>query len=983
MRAPVACCALALVASLDPAPAVALATDKSLRQCSLQKWDAKNGLPGTSVRAIAQGSDGALWVATLGGVARYDGTRFVALQGPAELQPMLVDINKILAARDGTIWLGSTYREPLRWIGGALAPLPAATGFPGGVPSAWVEDGRGALWLAAPRGLFRFAGGRFTAHPGAAGERAPTTQLETDAAGALWRGTPAGLFLAGGHGTTPDPRASEGPVTALHRDRRGVLWVATAGRLVAIGRTRTVTLTAADGLPAGPIADLDDDEDGNLWLATPQGLGRVHQGRVQRFTVADGLPDDDVTAVLVDREGTLWIGTRSAGIVQATDRTLDTGGLPAILDGVDVPSVCQDDEGAMWFATRGRGAVRWKDGVAARYTTAEGLPHDTVYAVVPGAPGEVWLGTVAGLGRWRAGRVSDPGLWNRPVRALYRAPGGTIWIGGDGELGRLAEGSVAVMGKEQGMLPGQVRAMAEDPQGELWVSAIGGLVRRSPDGDRLVRAIPIEGRRSGFVRSMLSDGEGGFWMATTRAGLVHRKGGAGWAFDAAAGLDVGLLYQLLEDDAGDFWLATNRSVARVSRASLDAVAAGQRSSVELTSFDATDRGAGVVAETIRQPAAWKARDGRLWFVTQRGVVTVDPKRVRANPVPPHPMIEAVVVDGRTVTPPAASSGPARFPAGTRQVEFQYVGIALLQPSKVRYRYQLEGVDAGWVQAGARRSATYAGLSPGSYRFQLSASNSDGVWSERSTTFAFAVATPFHRQYWFWLLCAAAMLPAFYWVHRGRVARLRAQYVGMLTERARVARELHDTLLQGLTAVTMEVNAARGRLPSQAEAAQRDLAAIQDSIARCLRESRQAVSGLREPESRPDDLGPALSRLAGRLGGSSAVSCTVTVEGTSRPLPHALQDEIYRVGQEAITNALKHARATRIAARLCYAADSVSLTVADDGVGFDPERVATPAGEHFGLLGMRERVARIGGTLTIRSAPGAGTLVEVVVAQSSR
>jgi signal transduction histidine kinase/ligand-binding sensor domain-containing protein len=973
VRAAAVPCATALLACLTPLPALALSPDKGLAQCSLQRWDAKNGLPSAAVRAIAQGADGALWVATLGGVVRYDGVRFAAIPSPPPPQPALMDVNKILVTRDGAVWLGSPFREPVRILGGSVQAFGPGTALPAGaIPSAWVEDSGGQLWMATPRGLFRFDGARFQP---AAGGSGTTTRLESDTAGAVWQGTTEGLFLADGATAVADPRVKSA-VTALHRDRRGVLWVATPGRLLGLERTGIVSLAAADGLPAAPIAEIDDDEDGNLWLGTPAGLVRVRAGRARLFTVADGLPDNDVTSVLVDREGSLWIGTRTGGIVQATDRTLDTVGLPAALDGIEVPSVCQDDEGAMWFGTRGRGAVRWKDGASVRYTSADGLPGDVIYAVTPGRPGEVWLGTPNGLAHWQAGRATRSSLWERPVRALYRAPGGTLWIGGDGELGRLAGGTVEVIGKDRGMLGGQVRAMAEDPRGNLWVSAVGGLVRLQEASGRLVRVAPLEGKRAGFVRSMLADRAGRFWLTTTRIGLVRLQDGAGRFFDAGVGLDAGLLYQMLEDDAGDIWMGSNRSVVRVSGSSLDAVAAGRRSSVEVTSFDATDRGAGVVAETIRQPAAWKARDGRLWFATKSGVVSIDPKRVRPNVVPPHPVIEAVLVDGR----PVATSAPASLAAGTRQLEFQYAGIALLQPNKVRYRYRLEGLDPDWVQAGDRRSARYAGVPPGSYRFQLQASNSDGLWSERATAFAFTVATPLHRQYWFWLVCLTGLLPALLLLHRIRVARLRAQYLGMLTERARVARELHDTLLQGLTAVTMQVNAARSRLPAQAQGAQRDLAEIQESVARCLSESRRAVRGLREPEAAADDLGPALSRLAERLQGPSAVACEVAVEGTPRPLPHAVKDELYRVGQEAITNAFKHAGATRIEARLRYDAGQVVMTITDDGRGFAPQEGAP--GEHFGLVGIRERVARIGATLDIRSAPGAGTVVEVVASDAA-
>jgi signal transduction histidine kinase len=379
----------------------------------------------------------------------------------------------------------------------------------------------------------------------------------------------------------------------------------------------------------------------------------------------------------------------------------------------------------------------------------------------------------------------------------------------------------------------------------------------------------------------------------------------------------------------------------------------------------------VLAERVRQPASWKALDGRLWFITDQGPVLIDPRRVRPNPVAPTVEIDSLTVDGR-----AASAG-ARFPAGPGRLVVQYGAVTLLQPGRVRYRWRLEGAG-GWVEAGNARSATFATLRPGPYLFQVQASNGDGVWNEHGASVAFVLGAPFYRASWFFVACGAGALGLVIALHRARVSRLRAEYVVLLTERTRMARELHDTLLQGMSAAALHLTGMRAESRDAPEALQKDLALIQDTISRCLQESRQAVWDLRERGgARAGDFTSSLERLARRLCGAQGVSCEFQLEGSVAPLSHSVEDELHRIGQEAITNALKHAGATVIRVRLWYDAGTVTLTISDDGRGFDP--AASPPEGHFGLQGMRERAARIGASLELRGE--GGTVVEVKVPRS--
>jgi signal transduction histidine kinase/ligand-binding sensor domain-containing protein len=947
--------ALTLAVLLPSSGAAAL--DKPLGQCTVEVWRAKDGLPSDSVRALAQTADGRLWAATLGGVVRFDGRQWSAPAVPARTRSLLSDVTQVHAGSDG-VWLLPPRRGLLRLGPDGARTFDAADGW-AGEARGWAERGR-QIWIASADHLFRYADGRFVPLPISGLAGAPTA-LEVDPAGALWVGSNRGLSSLENGRLVPVPALAEQPVAALHRDRAGTLWAAAGAHLVALPSGKSYG--AADGLPAA-IAALADDRDGNLWIGTAEGLVRLHDGRFTVFTTRDGLPDDDVTSVLVDREETLWVGTRRGGLAQFTDRTLQT--LPA-LEGVVLDSVCEADDGALWFGTRRRGVARWKDGQLTFFGTRDGLPSETVYAVLPDGGDAVWIGTVRGLVRYQAGKIQPLRAWDRVVTGLYRDRSGALWIAGNGELGRLA-GSLTVFRPAQGLPAGQLRAVAEDGRGTVWVSAIGGLVRLEND-----RFVPGPAELDG-VRSMLASRDGSFWLTTVNKGLARLADGDLRLFPAPGGVEPERLSQLLEDDAEKLWIGVHNKIVRVDRASLEAMAQGRRTGVRILAFESTDRRAGVVTEQVRQPSAWKARDGRLWFITNQGAVVIDPRAVRVNAVPPVVEIDAATMDGRA----APLDGEAHFSAGPGHLVLQFAAISLLQPGRIRYRYRLEGLDPDWIDAGPARTATYAGLRPGRYRFAVQASNNDGLWNERGASFPFVLAAPFYRRTWFFAVCGLTGLGLAIAGYRVRVARLRAEYVLLFAERNRMARELHDTLLQGLSATALQLSGIRAEGRALPPSTQKDLALMQETISQCLQETRQAVWGLRERGSgQPGELGASLERMLQRLCGARGVQGTFRGEGTPAPLPHPLEDELFRIAQEAVSNALQHAGARAIEVRLCYDAATVTLAISDDGGGFDA--AAPPPQGHFGLTGMRERAARLDATLEVTSGPG--TVVTVRVSRS--
>jgi signal transduction histidine kinase len=960
--------ALAAVVSALPAAALALDPQKGLAECTVQTFGIADGLTGAPVRAISQTPDGYLWIGTYGAVDRYDGGRIVRLETPTGL-----DVVGLVPTPDGGLLITAKNGDPICARSGLLAPCPASgPRLPAGTRLLAIHrDREGALWLGTDKGLYRFLGDRLTAHhtagPDGFGE---ITGLHRDARGRVWVAATKGLFVSddgafrpwkGPAGVVPPPARSVFAAPAGH------LWVATDRLLLRIEGDRVDSYTQPDG--GGWRSTVIEDRDGNVWIGSQGGLIRFRDGRFEVFTRRDGLPDEDVMALFEDREGTLWVGTRSGTVTQFTDRTIPTNAGPPSLRRDSIESVVEHPAGTLWFASW-RGLTSWKDGRERTYTRADGLPSEHVFSLYPGAGGELWVAAAKGLLRVREGRIEPP-VWTPPsptrLMSVYRDRQGTVWVGTDDGLLRLEAAGLQAVPPEAGFAPGQVRGFGEDDQGTLWVTTESGLARVGEG--RLVRhepALPAD-------RGVYKDSDGALWFGAGTQ-LVRRRQGGFRAFTPAEGLPGDPLYQMLGDDHGALWVATSRAILRISRRSLEDVDAGRQPRVDLVSFQTSDQRAEIAGRRSRTPGAWKDGAGRLWFATLNGAVTIDPTRVRTNTVPPTVVIEKAAVDGRPADPARLNA----FPPGSGNLELHFGGVTLVEPRRAMHRYRLEGFDAGWVDAGGRRSASYANLPPGEYRFRVQAANADGVWNDTGATLRLQLAPHFHQTPAFYALCILGVVAAAATAYQVRLRRLRAQYLAVFAERTRVARELHDSLLQGMTAAALLLDHVRAELPASASAAAERLAVVEHALKTSLEEARRVVWNLREQPAGMDDLGLALSRLASRLADGTPVRCRVRVEGRAAPLSHEVQGSVFRIAQEAVTNAVKHAEARQIDVRLRYDEHAVGVSVSDDGRGFDPDRVDPARAGHFGLVGMRERASRVGASLTIESQPGQGTRVDLSV-----
>jgi signal transduction histidine kinase/ligand-binding sensor domain-containing protein len=967
---------------LAAAPARALDPGKRLSECSVRTWSVSDGLPSAWVRALAQTPDGYLWIGTQAGLVRHGGGDLQALPAPRAFE-QAVDVVQLSVGGDGRLWLAPNRGAPVCLREGVYEPcFPAGQALPPDTRVLTVQADAGArgAWLGTTSGIHRFDGARLALvhRPDRWGSAALTTlALDGDR---LWIGTAAGLWLAQGSELSPHTDAGgfgPGPVAALLQAPAGHRWVAGPGRLARLDRGAGVVLGQAEGLPRWQPTSLLEDRHGNLWLGTRSGLIRYQAGRgLTTFTRADGLPEDDISALLEDREGSLWVGTRGGGLAQFSDRTLSTALGPPSLRDRWVYAVAEVGSGALWAGSM-LGLTRWKDGQERIYNRADGLPEGGVFTVWPAPSGEVWVGGEWGLARWRDGKIDQPLPVKGPVTALFVDDGGTLWVGGPELLARhdgkqLTRLSLAPADRDLPM--GEIRGMQHDDQGVLWVSGNGRLYR--VDGDELHRdrtpGTPVSGR----VRALHRAADGTLWLGTYD-GLARRKGGV-WRFDQApAGLPLTDLFQVLTDDRGHLWIGAARGLYRVDQAALDGGAPGP-----ILAFETTDRRREVAATRSRQPGAWKGAGGRLWFASARGVIGVDPDRVPVNALPPPVRIEQALVDGR----PATLHRPNRFPPGSGALEFRYAAVTLLDPHRAQHRYRLEGFDAGWVEAGTRRAAYYTNIPPGRYRFRVQGRNADGVWNLEGDSLSLTLAPHFRQTPWFYGLLALTVAGLGLAFYRMRVAQLHGRYAATAAERNRFARELHDNLLQGMSASLIQLKALRKRFlpdgePGPAREVASEIEEIEQVLAANVEETRRSIWELRDPGSEAT-LVASLEQLVRRMR-RPGVDLRLTVEGSPAPaLPAHVARELLRIAQEAVANALDHGRPTRVEVIWRQQPAGPSLIVRDDGEGFDPGQAPGPGAGHFGLTGMRERAAALG-SFTLDSRPGGGTRIEVQLGAAPR
>lgn len=963
------------------APRAALALDpaKAISQYGHDAWTTEKGLPASAIFEITQTTDGYLWIGTPGGLVRFDGFRFVTFSQRDTPGLTNHEIRALAPRREGGLWVG-TWKGLFLLEGGRATAVPVYPDDPDLVIESLREARDGTLWVGTQgQGVFGLRDSRklqFTHQQGLPNDY--VWALAEDRQGDLWIGTMGGLarLRSGKLETFEAVREVSGcSIGALFAAPDGSVWIAGNGRLSRWQADRFQHLGPEAGLLKEFIDSLWVDRHGSVWIGSRGGLSRLHQGRSTHFLPADGLSDRLVHALWEDHEGSLWVGTRGGGLERFRDGKFTIVGKSEGMPDDSVHSILEDESGAFWIGTRS-GLVRLRDGRLETWAGGRrhgGLPVDFVTALVERRNGEVWVGTAAGLGHpWR-GRFKillpdDPRLYSY-VSTLYEDNEGALWIGDPGGgLHRFHHGELRTFGAADGLASDHVYAVIGRRSGGLWIATLGHGVFRYAGG-KFTSFSREQGLPDNSVYGLYEDSAGTLWIGTASGGLAWLEGERVSSVDARRGLWDDSIYSILDDDLGNLWLGSTRGLFRVAKAELRAVAEGRKARLTSTGFGTADglRSSELVAGST--PNFFRSRDGRLWFATTRGAASIDPQNVPINAVPPPVLIEQVRVNGEA-TPVAPDQ---RLPPGSRRLQIDYTALTFLAADRVHFEVQLEGFDRDWVDMGSQRTATYTNLPPGSYRFRVKAANADGVWSQEEASLAFAIEPHFYQTTWFYLLLAASLAALAWGVYRLRVRSLEARYAAVLAERARIARELHDTVAQDLVAAALQLDSLPGGEPEGDP-----LAEVKGLVRGSLTATRRSVAVLRQPVFAATDLASVLRHLGKSVARATGLEVEVEVQALPRSLPPAVEENLYRIAQEALANTSRHAQARRIQLRLGRDNGWLRLEVRDDGRGFEPAQAGDSSREHFGLVGMRERAEALGGRIELDSRPGAGTRLVVEV-----
>jgi len=969
-------------------PLLALDPRRALTQYALTAWQAEQGLPQNTVQAVEQTRDGYLWLGTQEGLVRFDGisfTVFDAASTPAFQSP---NVQCLLSTKDGALWIGTEGGGLVRLVNGAFKRFGAGDGLASPTIRALHEDHTGVLRAGTyGGGLCRFGGERFaclTSKEGLPDDR--VSAVTEDASGAIYVGTNTGVLAkvdAGDH-ATPFSTPFGGAVVDLLSEPGGSILVAARTGLFREKNGKREALVSGDA-----VSRLLVDRDGNLFAGTgARGLLRVRASGVEALSTREGMTNDRVRALHEDREGNLWVGTEGGGLVRLKDGKVVPYGAREGLPNENVYGVLAVSDGTVWAGTRGSGVAVLRDHEFTTLTRRDGLPSDIVFALLETRDGKVYLGTEGGglavvekEGKGRARAVAGKeSLGAETVFSLAEGPSGEIWIGTAGAgLARLAKEGVTRFGAKDGLASGVVFALLPSPDGSLLVGTYGAGLYRF-DGKTFEKIGAGTALEKATVFSLARDGDGALWIGTYGSGLFELSGGRLGRVTAKQGLFNDIVYAIADDGLGNLYMTCNKGIFRARKSDLSAVARGQAASVVSTSFGAAEGMRDRECNGAFQPAATRTSDGRLFFPTIRGLVAIDPAHLKTNVVPPPVVVSALRHDGREVPLSPGASRPI-LPPGRGGLEIAYAGLSFSAPERVLFRYRLEGFDRTWVDAGSRRTAFYTNLPPGDYVFRVVACNEDGVFGAEGASLPLRLRPHFWqtRAFDLFLLALAAALG--WGMHRLRLRRLRERFEVVLLERSRLAREMHDTIAQGLTAIGLQLENAEESFAEDPEEAKGFLARAKSIARSSLAEARRSIWALRPEALERSSLPDALRDFASSPPAGTGPPAALVVRGRPLKLHHQTENEILRIAQEALTNAWKYAGARRIDVSLTYEEEKVSLTVRDDGKGFEAARAVSAEGGGFGLVGMKERARTLGGEADVKSAPGEGTVVTVSLPRS--
>jgi ligand-binding sensor domain-containing protein/two-component sensor histidine kinase len=950
----------AVVLALLVPGAAAITPSVAIGRLLHDSWTEGNGVTLGSVHAVGQGSDGYLWIGSDTGVHRFDGLRFSGppLRADQNIPPGAVQTT--FSAPDGSLWLAT--RENVVRISDGSVETWASSDLRrtvGHIEAA----GAGAVWALAPLGISLLTPGdrsarRFTAADGLPG--AVIHAIAPAGPGALWLGI-GGAVCRWTPGSPAACHVLPGVVYALFS--RGPDDVYAAGNAVVAhishGAVQILTRDLSDVTIL--TGSLTVDRHGSVWIGTANGLLRLRQGALEHFTHRDGLSADTVQTLFEDAEGDLWVGT-SAGLDRFRDpRVLHLTSLDGLSGDVST-AVAADPAGAVWIGSLANGLTRWDHGRISTYSRAQGLPGKQVFSLAFDTKGVLWASGDHGIARLQDGRFV-PGFpdGGSPLGQVFSIAGdssGGIWFADQ------TRGALRLFGGRVSLLPELPQTdlfrLVGMPDGSMWLGYYSSGVVRWRNGE----VQPFDLRAAGAAsapRAMCAGRDGAVWVGAGRV-LARIRDGKITTWGPRQGLPPEDIQGIVEDSAGVLWAATPESVLRIVPPEPGAM-------LRLTRYSHVDGVHRRNPAGMYGPRIAVAADGRVWVSELDGVGILDPELLRPDTVPPPVQVEQITVDGAPL-----AWGVHAFRG--HEIRIQYTGISLRAPERVHFKYRLDPGSQAWTDNQNQRYVYFISPAPGKYSFRLMACNLDEVCNDQGGAVEFEIVPYFSQTVWAKLLWVALGLSILYGLHSLNVERLKRRFRLAAQERARVTREMHDTLLQGFAGVVYQLDAASRQFDTHPDASRDRLHKALDQADNALTEARRTLQDMRLPVLEDSTLPEALQDVGAKAVDSGA-AFSLRVKGTVAPLPYAAQAAMFLIGREAIHNAAKHSGAGRITVHLHYRERDFRMTIVDDGAGFDPAEAKKKVG-HFGVDSMAVRARQAGAEFQLDTAPGKGVAIAVTV-----
>jgi signal transduction histidine kinase/ligand-binding sensor domain-containing protein len=930
-------------------------------------WQMQDGLPEQTVQAFAQTKDRYLWIGTTGGLLRFDGVRLVLFDRDNTPAFNENNIFGLTVTTDDTLWVATEGGGLIRYKDGLFRSFSGKDGLLNDFVRTVYQDSKGQIWIGTDNGLFQFRGGRIERVDNSNGMPPIAVHaIHEDLQGRLWAGGSKLLCLNGG--TYQEYRlageGSQNRVKSITQTRDGTMWVGTIGGLYSM-------VSGADSFrkvkeTSGTVRFLRETSDGTLWIGTiGHGIYKYWKRQFSQMTAPESLPSNTVLNLFEDIESNIWVGTQ-AGMLRLSKTPIQTVTLPDAGD-YDAETVYQDPNGDLWIAAAN--LFRFRDGKATR-VRLPGISGVRIRNVFRDNEDTLWIGT-EGRGVFRLSGTNSAhymvkdGLVNNFIRAFLQGRDGSTWVATDEGVSRWRDGRFTNYQERDGLCYFSTRTLAEDRNGDIWVGTDRGVSHLQ--GGHFARDAVTEALRHEKIWAIREDSDGGLWFGTRTGGLYRWRFGKLIHFTIAQGLASNSIYELLQDQRDNFWISGPNGISVINRRELDTIAENPLHPLSLTLYGISDGLETTQMYGAEKPGGVVTSQGEVWFASNKG-----PVRVSLNPAAPEGpapvVIDSVLADGLQVPDLQRLS----LNPDNAKIEVHYSVIQLRSQERVRFRYMLEGFDKNWTDASSRRVAYYTNLPPGSYQFRVEAFEMSAPQQIAESSVEIVQRPHFYRTAWF-LGCSLLLLAAGVWGgYKFRMRQVHSRFQAVLDERTRLAREMHDTLIQGCAGVSALLEAHSSLDDSEPAAKDDLLSCVRTQLRTTINEAREAVWDLRHADGSATAIGPILGNMTQQVSHEFGVPVECRVSGKPFDLDQSTAHELLMVVREALHNAIRHGQPTRVHVDVGFEKKQFRVQVRDDGRGFDTAIASSQPNGHYGLVGIQERTKRIGGELILNSWPGSGT-----------